>query len=64
LVRSLSYLAAHKQVTDVYFDNCVADFIADLRLYDLFRASYGRSPMPAELEILVARPGEEAPSKL
>jgi hypothetical protein len=29
LVRSLSFVKMHRQVTDAFFDNCIADFVAD-----------------------------------
>ena len=35
LVRSLSFGAIHGQVTDTYFENCVADFVADPQLLEL-----------------------------
>jgi len=44
----------HGQVTDAFFDNCVADFLADSRLPELFVAERGRQPAPGELESLVA----------
>ena len=43
LVRSLSFVAMHGRVTDAFFDNCVADFLADSRLPELFVAERGTS---------------------
>jgi hypothetical protein len=54
LVRSLSFVAMHEQVTDAFFDNCVADLLADSRLHELFVAGRGRQPAPGELASLVA----------
>lgn len=46
LVRSLSFVKMHGQVTDTYFDNCVADFLADPQLLELFVSDHGRQPAP------------------
>ena len=54
LVRSLSFVAMHGWVTDAFFENCVADFLADSRLSELFVADRGRQPEPGELASLVA----------
>jgi hypothetical protein len=55
LVRSESFVAVHGQVTDAFFDNWPADYIADsrTRLQELFVADRGRQPEPGELQNLV-----------
>jgi hypothetical protein len=54
LVRSLSFVKMHGQVTDAYFDNCIADFLADPEVLQAFVSDRGRQPAPGELEFLVA----------
>ena len=54
LVRSLSFVKAHGHVTDAFFDNCVADFLADPQVLEVFVSDRGRQPAPGELEFLVA----------
>jgi hypothetical protein len=54
LVRSLSFMKMHGQVTDAYFDNCIADFLADPEVLQAFVSDRGRQPAPGELEFLVA----------
>jgi hypothetical protein len=54
LVRSLSFVRMHGQITDTYFDNCVADFLADPQVLQAFVSDRGRQPAPGELELLVA----------
>jgi len=54
LVRSLSFVKLHGQVTDVFFDNCVVDFLADPQVLEAFVSDRGRQPAPGELEFLVA----------
>jgi hypothetical protein len=54
LVRSLSFVKMHGQITDAYFDNCVADFPADPQVLQAFVSDRGRQPAPGELEFLVA----------
>jgi Protein of unknown function (DUF4238) len=54
LVRSLSFVAQHGQITDTYFDDCVAEFLADPQVLQAFISDRGRQPAPGELEPLVA----------
>jgi hypothetical protein len=54
LVRSLSFVKMHGQITDAYFDNCLADFLADPQVLKAFVSDRGRQPAPGELEFLVA----------
>jgi Protein of unknown function (DUF4238) len=54
LVRSLSFVKMHRQVTDAFFDNCIADFVADPQVLDAFVSDRGRQPAAGELEFLVA----------
>lgn len=51
LVRSLSFAAVHGQVTDAFFGNWVADYLADSRprLQEVFVSDRGRQPEPGEL---------------
>jgi hypothetical protein len=41
LVRSLSFVKMHGQVTDAFFGNCVADFLADPQVLDAFVSERG-----------------------
>jgi hypothetical protein len=59
LVRSLSFVKIHGQVTDAYFENCVADFLAEPRLVELFASAHGRQPAPGELESRIAEQARE-----
>ena len=56
LVRSLSFVAIHGQITDAFFDSCVADILADSgqQLLESFISDRGRRPAPGELQTLVA----------
>jgi hypothetical protein len=55
LVRSLSFVAVHGQVTDAFFDNWPADYLAGSRprLQEVFVSDRGRHPEQGELESLV-----------
>jgi hypothetical protein len=54
LVRSLSFVKMHGQVTDAYFENCEADFIEDPQVLEAFVFDRGREPAPGELESRIA----------
>jgi hypothetical protein len=54
LVRSLSFVKMRGQVTDAFFDDCKAKFLADPRVLEAFVSDRGREPAAGELEFLVA----------